>query len=173
MTPLFNLLCSLKNWSFLSSTEDVPPQVPVSLFSSSAKATTVLPGSFAFPHCPLPHRVLSLAPKMAMKRTWLTSNTSQTMLNNGGWDHCELTSTSEQSIVWVQLPGQGPQAPWIPDYNIVQVHLLTFTSLLLCVCVCVCVSGQRHGNMKNPTTCRGEKGWSNELLGWRGKPEEH
>lgn len=32
----------------------------------------------------------------------------------------ELTSTCEQSTVWVQLPGQVPKTPWVLDYNIVQ-----------------------------------------------------
>lgn len=96
-------------------------------------------GALPLPHCPLPHGVLSLAPEMGVQRTWHTSNTSQTMLNHGGWDHRELTSSCEQSIVWVHSPGQGPQAPWVPDCNIVQIHLFAFTSLLLCVCVHVFV----------------------------------
>lgn len=136
-----------------------PPQVPVCLFPPASEATTVLTGSFA--PSPLPSAPWGFVsgPKNGHEEDMTHSNTSQTMLNNGGWDHCEFTSTCEQSIVWVQLPEQGPQAPWVPNYSIVQVHLLTFTSLLLCVHVCVFVFQGRDMPMwKNPTTCRGETG---------------
>lgn len=51
---------------------------------------------------------------------WHASSTFQTVLKDDGWDSSGLTSTCEQSTVWVQLPGQGPETLWVLDYNIVQ-----------------------------------------------------
>lgn len=172
MTPVSNLLCSFENWSFLSSMEDVP-QVPVSLFPPAAGPITVITGSFA--PSPLPSAPWGFVsgPKNGHAEDMHLSNSSLTILNND-WDHCEWTSTCEQSIIWVELSGQGPQAPWVADHNIVQVHLFTSTPLFLCVFVCVCLYFRVEAyQCEKPTTCRREKGWSNASLGWRGKPKEH
>ena len=126
MPPLFNLLCSFRKWRLFAFCPPLKHLLHSSPSPSSLrqqKPSLCALGSLPLPCCPQLDGqawVLSLAPSYEQAGD---VTCFQPFSDNGKrwWLDCgELTLTCEELTVQVQLPGQGPQTPWVLDYNIVQ-----------------------------------------------------